>query len=43
LHLVFPQEREVVVVSEERLQVAPLESLVQDIERLFGHEVVHFE
>jgi DNA polymerase-3 subunit alpha len=43
LHLVFPEEREVVVVSEERLQVVPSESLVQHIERLFGQEVVHFE
>jgi DNA polymerase-3 subunit alpha len=43
LHLVFPEEREVVVVPEERLQVAPSESLVQHIERLFGQEVVHFE
>jgi hypothetical protein len=33
----------VVVVSEERLQVVPSESLVQHIERLFGQEVVHFE
>ncbi|HEX9868064.1 MAG TPA: DNA polymerase III subunit alpha, partial [Candidatus Tectomicrobia bacterium] len=43
LHLLFPDEREVVVLSEERLQVAPSEALVQHIERLFGQEVVHFE
>jgi DNA polymerase-3 subunit alpha len=43
LHLLFPEEREVVVLSEERLQVAPSETLVQHIERLFGQEVVHFE
>ncbi|HSF30043.1 MAG TPA: DNA polymerase III subunit alpha [Candidatus Tectomicrobia bacterium] len=43
LHLLFPDQREVVLLSEERLQVAPSEALVQDIETLFGHEVVHFE
>jgi DNA polymerase III subunit alpha len=43
VHLLFPDEREVVVVSEERLQVAPSEGLVQHIESLFGQEVVHFE
>jgi DNA polymerase-3 subunit alpha len=43
LHLLFPDEREVVLLSEERLQVAPSETLVQDIEGLFGQEVVHFE
>jgi DNA polymerase-3 subunit alpha len=43
LHLLFPDEREVVLLSEERLQVAPSEALVQDIESLFGQEVVHFE
>jgi DNA polymerase III subunit alpha len=43
LHLLFPDEREVVLVSEERLQVVPSEALVQDIEALFGQEVVHFE
>jgi DNA polymerase-3 subunit alpha len=43
LHLLFPEEREVVVLSEERLQVAPSEALVQHIEGLFGQEVVHFE
>ncbi len=43
LHLLFPNEREVVLLSEERLQVAPSEVLVQNIESLFGQEVVHFE
>jgi hypothetical protein len=43
LHLLFPDEREVVLLSEERLQIAPSETLVQDIETLFGREVVHFE
>ncbi len=43
LHLLFPDQREVVLLSEEHLQVAPSEALVQDIETLFGHEVVHFE
>jgi DNA polymerase-3 subunit alpha len=43
LHLLFPGEREVVMLSEERLQVAPSEALVQGIETLFGQEVVHFE
>jgi DNA polymerase-3 subunit alpha len=43
LHLLFPEEREVILLSEERLQVAPSEVLVQDIEALFGQEVVHFE
>jgi hypothetical protein len=33
----------VILLSEERLQVAPSEVLVQDIEALFGQEVVHFE
>jgi DNA polymerase III subunit alpha len=43
LHLLFPDQREVVLLSEECLQVAPSEALVQDIEALFGQEVVHFE
>jgi hypothetical protein len=43
LHLLFPDEREVIMLSEERLQVAPSEALVQSIETLFGQEVVHFE
>ena len=43
LHLLFPDEREVILLSEERLQVAPSEVLVQHIETLFGQEVVHFE
>jgi hypothetical protein len=43
LHLLFPEEREVILLSEERLQVTPSEALVQDIETLFGQEVVHFE
>jgi DNA polymerase III subunit alpha len=43
LHLLFPDQREVVMLSEERLQVAPSEALVQNIETLFGQEVVHFE
>jgi DNA polymerase-3 subunit alpha len=43
LHLLFPDEREVILLSEERMQVAPSEALVQDIEVLFGQEVVHFE
>jgi hypothetical protein len=43
LHLLFPEEREVILLSEERLQVAPSEALVQHIETLFGQEVVHFE
>jgi hypothetical protein len=43
LHLLFPDEHEVVLLSEERLQVAPSEGLVQHIEALFGQEVVHFE
>jgi hypothetical protein len=33
----------VILLSEERLQVAPSEALVQHIETLFGQEVVHFE
>jgi DNA polymerase-3 subunit alpha len=43
LHLLFPDEREVVLLSEDRLQVAPSETLVQHIEQLFEQEVVHFE
>jgi DNA polymerase-3 subunit alpha len=43
LHLQFPDDREVVLLSEERLQVAPSEVLVHHIETLFGLEVVHFE
>lgn len=43
LHLLFPEEREVILLSEERLQVTPSEALVQHIETLFGEEVVHFE
>jgi hypothetical protein len=43
LHLLFPEEREVILLSEERLQVAPSETLVEHIETLFGQEVVHFE
>jgi hypothetical protein len=43
VHLLFPEEREVILLSEERLQVAPSEALVQHIETLFGQEVVHFE
>jgi DNA polymerase-3 subunit alpha len=43
LHLLFPDEREVILLSEERLQVVPSEALVQNIETLFGQEVVHFE
>jgi hypothetical protein len=43
LHLLFPDEREVILLSEDRLQVVPSEVLVQDIESLFGQEVVHFE
>jgi DNA polymerase-3 subunit alpha len=43
LHLLFPEEGEVVLLSEERLQVTPSEALVQHIESLFGQEVVHFE
>jgi DNA polymerase-3 subunit alpha len=43
LHLLFPNEREVILQSEERLQVAPSEALVQHIESLFGQEVVYFE
>ena len=43
LHLLFPKEREVILLSEERLQVTPSEALVQHIETLFGEEVVHFE
>jgi DNA polymerase III subunit alpha len=43
LHLLFPDEREVILLSEERMQVVPSEALVQEIESLFGQEVVHFE
>jgi DNA polymerase III subunit alpha len=43
LHLLFPNEHEVVLLPEERLQVAPSEQLVHHIEALFGREVVHFE
>ncbi|HXH11091.1 MAG TPA: DNA polymerase III subunit alpha [Alphaproteobacteria bacterium] len=43
LHLLFPDAREVILLSDERLHVAPSEELVHDIEALFGQEVVHFE
>jgi DNA polymerase-3 subunit alpha len=43
LHLLFPDAREVVILPDERFQVVPSEDLVQDIEALFGQEVVHFE
>jgi DNA polymerase-3 subunit alpha len=43
LHLLFPDDQEVILLPEERFQVAPSEDLVQHIETLFGHEVVHFE
>ena len=43
LHLLFPNEHEVVLLPEARLQVAPSEQLVHHIEALFGQEVVHFE
>jgi len=43
LHLLFPDEREVVVLPEGRFQVTPSEELVSHIEALFGSEVVHFE
>jgi DNA polymerase III subunit alpha len=43
LHLLFPDEHEVVLLPEERLQVVPSEQLVHHIEALFGQEVVHFE
>jgi DNA polymerase-3 subunit alpha len=43
LHLLFPDAHEVVLLPEERWQVAPSEQLVHHIEALFGQEVVHFE
>jgi len=43
LHLLFPDEREVVVLPEGRFQVTPSDDLVQRVEALFGSEVVHFE
>jgi DNA polymerase-3 subunit alpha len=43
LHLLFPDAREVVLLPDERFQVVPSEGLVQEIETLFGQEVVHFE
>jgi DNA polymerase-3 subunit alpha len=43
LHLLFPDDHEVVLLPEERLQVASSERLVHHIEALFGQEVVHFE
>ncbi len=43
LHLLFPDDHEVVLLPEERLQVASSEQLVHHIEALFGQEVVHFE
>ncbi|MGH8055893.1 MAG: OB-fold nucleic acid binding domain-containing protein, partial [Candidatus Entotheonellia bacterium] len=43
LHLLFPDEREVVVLPEGRFQVTPSDELVQRVEALFGSEVVHFE
>ncbi len=43
LHLLFPDEQEVVVLPEGRFQVSPSEDLIHQIEALFGSEVVHFE
>jgi hypothetical protein len=43
LHLLFPDAREVILLPDTRFQVAPSETLVNEIETVFGQEVVHFE
>jgi DNA polymerase-3 subunit alpha len=43
MHLVIPNRSETVLRLPESLKIAPSDEMMEDIERLFGYNVVTFE